>query len=832
MALTKYSFTITVFLSIILLSTPITMTTFAQQPENKIPDWIKNNAEWWADGLIDGDSFIQGIQYLIKEDVIIIPETTQGTSSGTNEIPSWIKNNVGWWADGTIDESSFVSSMQFLIENGVVQISSTTQETTQETRETTPEQNITTPQDTQTDNTNENNAKPKTNSPNENNKNIVKDKTKRDFLTIDEDQLMTKSAKIKNNHDKMMQKANTDGNIRVVVELFDSKPNLTVQEKIERKQNLKNELNSFKNTLSPDGIISSKNFEFNPFIAMIVTPSGLDELISSGMVKSISQNMLAKTTLGDSVPQIGANVLHGIPQTGAGTYVAILDTGVQSNHDFFMDGTSKVHSASEACFNGGGMCPNESTSQTGEGSARPCGPTDDVDDECKHGTHVAGIAAGNDLTSEPSGVAPDAGIVAVSVFTYFGPGNIGAFFGDITFGLEHVLKWTNNDDLENLNIVSVNLSLGTTGAFASTCDDFFPAVTSAMKDLREAGVAVVVSSGNGAFANGLSWPACITHAISVGSVDKSDNVPVYSNEAIFLDLLAVGGTSGSPFNGVSSSVAHESDTDKFDSFFGTSMAAPHVTGAFALLHTAVFPETSHPTPSDDEILVALKASGVQILEPFAGLTKPRIDLTAALDFFELVWDVCGMMRIDDFSSARIGTSGNDIIGGTAGPDLIFGLGGDDDIGGYAGDDCLFGGPGADKISGGLGDDLIFGGDDDDSLRGDEGADIIFGEGGNDRISGGPNIEGFDVLWGGPGNDSLMGRGGPDILHGEGGSDILDGGEEDDSADTLNGGEGDDFLYGRGGVDTLDGGTDPEGGDMDWCIGGGDGDTILNCEFES
>ena len=69
----------------------------------EVPSWIKNNAGWWADGTIDDDSFVQGIQFLVKEGVMVIPPTTQGVSS-TNEIPSWIKNNAGWWADGSIDD--------------------------------------------------------------------------------------------------------------------------------------------------------------------------------------------------------------------------------------------------------------------------------------------------------------------------------------------------------------------------------------------------------------------------------------------------------------------------------------------------------------------------------------------------------------------------------------------------------------------------------------------------------------------------------------------------------------------------------------------------------
>ncbi len=90
----------------------------------EIPSWIKNNAGWWADGSIDDSSFVQGIQFLIKEGIMQIPPTTQGSSSGSNEIPSWIKNNAGWWADGSIDDASFVGGIQFLIEEGIMSISS------------------------------------------------------------------------------------------------------------------------------------------------------------------------------------------------------------------------------------------------------------------------------------------------------------------------------------------------------------------------------------------------------------------------------------------------------------------------------------------------------------------------------------------------------------------------------------------------------------------------------------------------------------------------------------------------------------------------------------
>jgi hypothetical protein len=89
-----------------------------------IPEWIKNNAGWWANGDIDDDSFVQGLQFLIKEGIMKIPPTTQGPGSGGNEIPEWIKNNAGWWADGQIDDDSFVQGLQFLIEEGIMKITS------------------------------------------------------------------------------------------------------------------------------------------------------------------------------------------------------------------------------------------------------------------------------------------------------------------------------------------------------------------------------------------------------------------------------------------------------------------------------------------------------------------------------------------------------------------------------------------------------------------------------------------------------------------------------------------------------------------------------------
>ena len=90
------------------------------EPEATIPDWIKNNAGWWAAGSIDDDSFLNGISYLIQNSIIVIPPTDAGSEGGT--VPEWVKNTAGWWADGTIDDGTFVNAIQYLIKEGLIQV--------------------------------------------------------------------------------------------------------------------------------------------------------------------------------------------------------------------------------------------------------------------------------------------------------------------------------------------------------------------------------------------------------------------------------------------------------------------------------------------------------------------------------------------------------------------------------------------------------------------------------------------------------------------------------------------------------------------------------------
>jgi len=156
------------------------------------------------------------------------------------------------------------------------------------------------------------------------------------------------------------------------------------------------------------------------------------------------------------------------------------------------------------------------------------------------------------------------------------------------------------------------MSLGG-GSFAAPCDGepYKPIID----NLRAAGIATVVAAGNSGQTAALTSPACISSAISVGATTDTDQVAAFSNAASFLSLFAPGDT-------ITSSVPGGG----FEAFSGTSMAAPHVAGGWALLRQA------QPGSTVDEVLDALSATGVPVtdIRPGGSVTRPRIRLLDAL----------------------------------------------------------------------------------------------------------------------------------------------------------------------------------------------------------
>jgi hypothetical protein len=162
------------------------------------------------------------------------------------------------------------------------------------------------------------------------------------------------------------------------------------------------------------------------------------------------------------------------------------------------------------------------------------------------------------------------------------------------------------------SIAAINMSFGA-GAFTSPCDGTETARKAAIDNLRSVGIATVIASGNDDFSDALNAPACISTAVSVGATTKADVVPSFSNSASFLSLLA-------PAVSITSSLPG----GRFATFSGTSFAAPHVVGAWAIL------KQKKPAATVDETLSALTISGLGITDPRNGITKPRIRVNQAI----------------------------------------------------------------------------------------------------------------------------------------------------------------------------------------------------------
>jgi subtilisin len=352
----------------------------------------------------------------------------------------------------------------------------------------------------------------------------------------------------------------------------------------------------------------ARQFATIPFLALEAVPDALAVLERSAHVVGVTEDRLAAPLLPQSVPLVEADQAWAAGFDGHGWAVAVLDTGVDSRHPFL---AGKV--VEEACFSGNGSCPEGGMTQIGPGAGVPC-PYALI--ACAHGTHVTGIAVGQGNTF--SGVAKGASVIAIQVFSRF-TGldcvNTGedpcalSLSSDLIAGLEHVFALH-----DGLPIAAVNISLGA-GQFSDqgSCDAANAATKAAIDNLRSVGIATVISSGNNGSINSLSAPACISTAVSVGSTTKTDRISSFSNSAAFLSLLAPGEsiTSSLPGGG-------------FGVKSGTSMAAPHVTGAWAIL------KQQSPQATVSEVLTALQTTGLPLTDPRNGVTTSRIQIFYAL----------------------------------------------------------------------------------------------------------------------------------------------------------------------------------------------------------
>jgi subtilisin family serine protease len=347
-----------------------------------------------------------------------------------------------------------------------------------------------------------------------------------------------------------------------------------------------------------------------PLLALRIGADALAALEADPVdVQRISEDRPRRGHLYQSAPLVGSPPEarergRTVAYDGEGQVIAILDTGVDRNHPFLKD---KV--ILEGCFSTpnpeadikshcpGGVSPLKD--QPGAGGPCP---------RCDHGTHVAGIAAGaNGVYTYPdgrtvtfNGIAPKAKLIAVQVF-YDGPGPDGGRSNSTnTSDYIAALEWIYSLRTAYA-IAAVNMSLGG-GLFTSPCDD--EPEKPIIDNLRAAGIATIISTGNGDEENrgrkGIGSPACISSAISVASSTKNNTLSSFSDISSFTSLIAPGGIL--PGAGILSSGLDNG----FVELDGTSMAAPHVAGAFAILKQA------KPTTDVATILRALRQTGREV----------------------------------------------------------------------------------------------------------------------------------------------------------------------------------------------------------------------------
>ncbi|WP_435332491.1 S8 family peptidase [Haloarchaeobius sp. TZWWS8] len=232
-------------------------------------------------------------------------------------------------------------------------------------------------------------------------------------------------------------------------------------------------------------------------------------------------------TLPWGIDRVDAEVAHANGDTGAGADIAILDTGIDSDHPDLQanlgSGTSFVKCKGKGC-------------------------NYDWDDDNEHGTHCAGTAGGADNSQGVVGVSTQATLHAVKVLDSRGSGS----FSDIAAGIEYVAD-------QGWDVAS--MSLGASSGSQTIRD--------AVQYADQRGVFLVAAAGNsGPCSDCVGYPAAYPEVVAVSSTNDADGLSSFSSTGPEVEIAAPGSDVFSTVPGGS-----------YDTFSGTSMACPHVAGA-------------------------------------------------------------------------------------------------------------------------------------------------------------------------------------------------------------------------------------------------------------
>jgi subtilisin family serine protease len=483
---------------------------------------------------------------------------------------------------------------------------------------------------------------------------------------------------------------------------------------------------------------------------------------------------------------IGARaVQQALGYTGAGVGVAVIDSGIVPWHDDLTSRASTLYPYG-----------NQRVSAFVDFVAGQLAPSDDDG----HGTHVAGIIAGNgyDSSGRNAGVAPDADLVVLKVLDGNGNGTISR----VIQALDWVLA---NHDQFNIRVVNLSVSAAVQESY------WTDPLTLAAKRLVDAGISVVTAAGNlghdgngeplyggiGAPANA-PWVLTVGASSTNGTTGRDDDTmasfssrgPTYLDWAAKPDLVAPG--VGTVSLAAPGSLLYEMRSDAllagtvssidlpYLSLSGTSMAAPVVTGTIAAMLQAnpnltpnalkaILQYTAQLYPDYDPLTEGagfLNAVGaIRLARFFAtaapGQTVPTQDMWSR----KLIWGnylLTGGVPVPDSNAFALGTvwgavttnAGDNIVWGTACGDacdnIVWGTaagGGDNIVWGTSrsGDNIVWGTAGGDNIVWGT------------SCGGGDCDNIVWGTArdGGDNIVWGTAHAGDNIVWGAAGADNIV-----------------------------------------------------------------------------
>jgi hypothetical protein len=343
-----------------------------------------------------------------------------------------------------------------------------------------------------------------------------------------------------------------------------------------------------------------RRFRSVPALAGTASAAGVRALAARREVVHVALDAKVQASLGEAVPLIRADDVHELGVTGASVIVAVLDTGIDSDHPQLVDDLhyQKCFLASGTCLGGGTIGPS---AEDGDG----------------HGTHVSGIIT---AAGPPTGVAPDALIDAFKVLDDSGSGDL----SDVLSAYDDII--TSHPDVD-----IINMSLGSFLGFRrDTCDGLVPALTTAVATARSMGIVSFASSGNSGQKARIAYPACLSDVVSVGAAydgnlgpqswlacqDSStamDQVACFSQSDISLDLLAPGASIDSTWPGGGQATRS-----------GTSMAAPVAAAVAALLRQ------NEPFLSPAQVEARMQETGVAVVDAANGVSTCRVDAYEAV----------------------------------------------------------------------------------------------------------------------------------------------------------------------------------------------------------